>query len=150
MEVQEKNEQLMIINKFNNNLGDLFDVKFKVYDYYNEKRKKVKTFSKPVHKTFIKQIKKNEYDGDFQKGCWITDIVSGSVGILSAIGSASLAVICPPAAICAAVLCGVSGAVSLGSLSAEEIKNVSEYLSNKEFNEQKVIEEILIEEEENQ
>ena len=67
MEVKEKTEQLMIINKSNNNLGDLFDVKFKVYDYFNEKGKKVKSISRPVYKTFIKQIKKKNMMVNFKK-----------------------------------------------------------------------------------
>ena len=39
----------------NKNLGDLFDVKFKVYQYYNEKGEFVKSISKPVNKKFIKK-----------------------------------------------------------------------------------------------
>ena len=47
----------MIINKDNKNknLGDLFDAKFKVYIYYNEKGEIVKSISKPVDKKFIKE-----------------------------------------------------------------------------------------------
>ena len=69
IKVEEKSERLMVINKDNENLGDLFDVKFKVYSYHNEIGKIVKSISKPVSKKYIKQIEKKEYDGKFQKNC---------------------------------------------------------------------------------
>ena len=65
IKTEEKNEKVMIINKSNKNLGDLFDVKYKVYYYYNEKGEKVKTISRPINKIFIKQMQKKEFDGKF-------------------------------------------------------------------------------------
>ena len=147
IKIEEKTEKVMIISKSNENLGDLFDVKFKVYYYYNEKGKKVKTISIPINKTFIKKIEKKEFDGTFQDNCTKTQLISGAVGLAAGICSIGLAFFCPPAALGALAITYLADGVSLGSLGAKGIKNVSEYLSNKEFNEQKVIEELEIEKE---
>ena len=66
IKTEEKNEKVMIINKSNENLGDLFDVKYKVYYYYNEKGEKVKTISRPINKIFIKQIQKKNLMENFK------------------------------------------------------------------------------------
>ena len=147
MRLDEKTQKLMLLNEFNKNLGDLYEVKYKVYHYYNEKGKEVKTITKPVKKTFIKQIKKNEYDGEFQKNCWTTTVISGGITFLAGLGTVALAIFCPPAALGALAIGVISGGVEIGSLAANGIKTASEYLSNKEFNEQTVIDELLIEEE---
>ena len=149
MKTEEKMEKLMIINKYDRSLGDLYDVKFKVFRYYNEKGKEVKVISRPINKTFIKQIKKKEYDGEFQDNCWKTTEISGYVTAIAGVGTMALAFFCPPAALAALAIGYIAEGVQLGSLAVNGVKTASEYLSNKEFNEQKVIEEIKIEEEEN-
>jgi hypothetical protein len=145
IKVEEKSEQLMVLNKDNENLGDLFDVKFKVYNYYNEKGKIVKSISKPVSKKYIRQIEKKECDGKFQKYCAATLVIS----CISCFVTLGLASICPPVTFGAAFFGFTSLGISAGSALALGIKDATEYLSNKEFNEQTVINEILIEEEEN-
>ncbi len=75
--------------------------------------------------------------------------VSGSVGLLSLVSSAALASFCPPAALGAFVVAFASFGIGGGSLIAAGIKDGIEYLSNKEFNEQTVINELLIENENN-
>ena len=60
MKIEEKCERIQEINEKNQNLYDIFDVKFKVYHYYNEKGKNVKTISIAEEKKFIEQIKKND------------------------------------------------------------------------------------------
>ena len=136
----------MIINKSNNNLGDLFDVKFKVYYYYSEKGKKVKTISRPINKIFIKQIEKKEFDGKFQDTGLTIGSASFMVSFTAGICSVGLTFICPIAAIGALGVTYLSGGVAIGSFGALLTKSVSEYLINKEFNEQKVIDELIIEE----
>jgi GTPase SAR1 family protein len=146
MKTEEKTEKLMIINKNDRNLGDLYDVKYKVFRYYNEKGKEVKVISRPIDKKFIKQIKKNEYDGEFQENCWKTTGISSGIGVVACVGTFALAFFCPPAAMAALAIEYIAAGVEVGSLAANGIKTASEYLSNKEFNEQTVIDEIKIEE----
>ena len=64
---EKKNEKVMIINKSNKNLGDLFDVKYKVYYYYNEKGKKVKTISRPIKKNLLNKYKKKNLMENFKR-----------------------------------------------------------------------------------
>ena len=56
--------------------------------------------------------------------------------------------LCPPAAIGALIFFGAHVAVSLGTTAAIIGKDHVEYLSNKEFYEQKIIDEILLEDDE--
>ena len=148
VDINYQTEQFMVLDKNDRNLGHLFEVEFKVYKYMNKKGKIIKTLSKPIKKKEVKQITKKEYDGKFQegglktmKGTYFAGAACYAVGIVSAF-------FCPPLAIGAIVLGSVSGAVSLSSGLACGIKTATEYLSNKEFNEQKIIEEILLEEDE--
>ena len=57
--------------------------------------------------------------------------------------------VCPPAVIGAFALYMGSLGVSIGTYAAIGIHVATEYFTNKEFNEQTVIDELLIEEEEN-
>ena len=149
MTYEIKKEKLMILRKENKNLGDLFDVEFKIYHYYNEKGEIKKTISKPINKKFIKEVVKTEYDGKFQENCKFTQLITCGVTILSYVGYFALCSFCPPAALGAVAVECVAGGVSIGSCAAKIIKDKIEYLSNKEFNEQTVINELLIEDEEN-
>ena len=137
----------MIINKGKQNLGDLFDVKFKVYQYYNEKGEIVKSISKPVDKKPIKQMERKEYTGKFQKNCKPIFMTSFGVNVASLAGVSGFCLFCPPIAFCSLALWFVSGVVS--HISAYEVlKKIRIELNNKEFDEKKVISEILFEEEE--
>ena len=150
IKVEEKSEPLMILNKDNENLGDLFDVKFKVYSYYNEKGKIVKSISKPISKKYIKQLERKEYDGKFQENCGIAYGISVITTLFSLIGIGIGTIgVCPPVAFTGIFGIFTSGVVHIGSLLAGGIKTLTENLSNKEFDEQTVINEILIDEEEN-
>lgn len=144
-----KREKNMILSKENKNIGNLYDVIYKIYHYYNEKGEIKKSISKPISKKFIKQVEKTEYDGMFQKNCVTAVVVSGSVGLLSFACTIPLAFLSPPAALGAFVVGIVSSGIDIGSGIACGIKCGIEYLSNKEFNEQTVIDELLIEDENN-
>ena len=145
---EEKREQVMILNDKNKNIGDLFDVKFKIYSFYNQKGIKIKTISKPVEKKFIKKLEKYEYDGKFQDSCFNIEIKSAVVSITSNIIGVSLVSFCPIASLCFFSLGTIGLTATLGSFAGIIGKYAIEYLSNKEFNEQKVIEELIIEEDE--
>ena len=148
VEIDYQSERLMILNKDNQNIGDLFDVKFKVYKYMNKKGKNIKTITKPIEKKFIKQITKQEYDGEFQKTTGKVSFVSGIIGIASIASGAVLSFFCPPAGIALMAVGYISDAVGVSSIAVGGVKNLSEYLSNKEFNEQRIINEILLEDDE--
>jgi hypothetical protein len=91
-------------------------------------------------------LEKKEYDGKFQKNCkkvfWASDFIS----IASFWGILALETICPPVATALLALELASFGVFAGSAAMGGIKTASEYLSNKEFNEQKVIDELKLEE----
>ena len=138
---------MLLVNKENRNVGDLYDVKYKVYSYYNNKNDVIRVITKPVDKKFIKTLEKTQYDGHFQEKCDKVDFISSSITSASGIGGLVLLSFCPPAA---AALFGIeiiASCVMFGSMAASKIKSLTEYISNKEFNEQKVIEELLLEEE---
>ena len=146
LQIEEKWDKLLIVNKENRNVGDLYDVKYKVYSYYNNKNDVIKVISKPIDKKFIKTLEKTEYDGHFQKNCDKVKFASATIITPSWLGGVALLAFCPPAA---AALFGIeliAGSVMLVSKVASDIKTLTEYISNKEFNEQKVIEELLLEE----
>ena len=149
MTVENKWEKNMILSKENKNIGYLFDIEYKIYHYYNEKGEIKKSISKPINKKFIKKLEKTEYDGKFQKNCWSTFELSCGVSVVSYFALYCLAAFCPPVAFGALAVGLISEGIFLGSFSAIGIKNGIEYLSNKEFNEQTVINELLIEDEEN-
>ena len=142
-------EKNMILNKENENIGNLFDVEYKIYQYYNEKGEIKKTISKPMSKKYIKQVEKKEYDGMFQKKCWAIQKVTLGISIASLVAEKALLSVCPPAALFALGVKYIAGHISLGSAGVSLTKTGIEYLSNKEFNEQTIINELLIEEEEN-
>lgn len=145
---EEKWEQVMILNDSNRNIGDLFDVKFKIYSFYNQKGIKIKTISKPVEKKFIKKLEKFEYDKKFEESWYNICFHSAAVSIGSRIVGTSLIPFCPIVSLTFFSLGTISGTVNLVSLSSLLGKKVIEYLWNKEFNEEKVIEELIIEEDE--
>ena len=148
VDIDYKTEQLMLLDKNDHNLGYLYEVKFKIYKYMNKEGKIIKTIDKPIEKTEIRKITKTEYDGKFQEGGIKTMTGTSIAGLACyAVGAVS-AFFCPPLAIGAFLLGSLSGAVSFSSGVACGIKTATEYLSNKEFNEQKIIEEILLEEDE--
>ena len=149
VELEEKWEKNLIINNNNKAIGDLFDVKYKIYNYYNKNGKIIKTITKPIEKKFIKQLKKKEYDGKFEEKCGKVNIGSGIITAILYLGELSLIPICPYISLYSFFITYFSSlTVFLGTVSAVGIKSGIEYLSNKEFNEQKVIEELIIEEDE--
>ena len=149
MTVEKKWEKNMILSKENENIGKLYDIEYKIYHYYNEKGEIKKTISKPINKKFIKEVVKTEYDGKFQENCQTLETVSDYVTVFSFVGCIALCAFCPPAALGALAIEYIAGGIGLGSAAAKKIKDEIEYLSNKEFNEQTVINELLIEDEEN-
>ena len=145
---EEKREQVMILNDKNRNIGDLFDVKFKIYSFYNQKGVKIKTISKPVEKKFIKKLEKKEYYGKFQESCSNIYQKSSVITFASFILGTSLVSFCPIASLGLLCLENIGATVNIGCFIALLGNKVIEYISNKEFNEQKVIEELIIEEDE--
>ena len=141
LKMEEKLDKVLVLHKDNRDIGDLFEVKFKIYNYLNQKDKIIKIISKPIEKKFIKQIEKQKFDGQFQKNCSIVEYYSASLGFISFFG-ACLSMTIPPLSLGSFAV----GVISFGILdctyAAHGIKDVSEYYSNKEFNEQKVIEEL--------
>ena len=45
--------------------GELIELKWKIYKYYNQKGKLIKELSKPIEKKFIKEITQKEYESKF-------------------------------------------------------------------------------------
>ena len=91
-------------------------------------------------------MEKKEYNGKFQINCLKAFLVTNSISIASIIGSLVLEAICPPVATALLVLELSSYGASIGSATIGGIKTASEYFSNKEFDEQKVIDELKLEE----
>ena len=138
----------MLINKENKNVGDLFNVKYKIYNYLNQKGNIIKTICKPIEKKFIKQISKKEYDGKFQKNCEKIVKTTGIITIALYLGTLALVPICPSFSLLYLFFgtWGTSSSIFIGTAAAYNIRDAIEYYSNKEFNEQKVIKELDIEE----
>ena len=160
MEIEDKEDQLFILDKTNKNKGKLFQCKIKIYKYYNnESNDPIKTIWFPDKTTkpkFIKEIAKNEYDGKFQKNCQIAGkafgfgfVGSWVAGFSCGIGST----FCPPLTV-GFIIFWFTAAGSwfgaFGSALAEGIKDSIEYNANLEFNNQTVVtEEEIIKEIEN-
>ena len=146
VKIEEVFDKVLLLNKNNNNIGDLFEVKYRIYNYYNQKGKMIKKIAKPIEKKFIKQLEKTEYDGKVQNTCnkviWTADVI----GIISFIGTIALEAVCPPVATALLAVELASSVAFVGSEAISKIKSFSEYVSNKEFNEQKVIYELNLEE----
>lgn len=47
-------------------VGELINLKMKVYQYFNQKGDKIKELSKPIEKIFIKEITQKEYESKFK------------------------------------------------------------------------------------
>ena len=160
LEIEDKEDQLFILDKTNKNKGKLFQCKIKIYKYYNnESNDPIKTIWFPDKTTkpkFIKEIAKNEYDGKFQKNCQIAGkafgfgfVGSWVAGFSCGIGST----FCPPLTV-GFIIFWFTAAGSwfgaFGSALAEGIKDSIEYNANLEFNNQTVVtEEEIIKEIEN-
>jgi len=86
LKIDEKWEQRLALKKENKNIGDLFNIKFGIYNYLNQNGKIIKTISISVNKEFIKQLEKKEYNGKFQINCLKAFCISNSISIASIIG----------------------------------------------------------------
>jgi len=71
LKVEEKLDKLFVLHENSKNIGDLFEVKYKIYNYLNQNEKIIKTISIPYEKKFIKQIEKGEFDGQSKSKCFI-------------------------------------------------------------------------------
>ena len=71
LKVEEKLDKLFVLHENSKNIGDLFEVKYKIYNYLNQNEKIIKTISIPYEKKFIKQIEKDEFDGQSKSKCFI-------------------------------------------------------------------------------
>lgn len=160
LEIEDKEDQIFILDKENKNKGKLYQCKIKIYKYYNnESNEPIKTIWFPDKRTkpkFIKEITKKEYNGKFQENCQIAFKASMINYIGSWVGAFSLrigSIFCPPLAIGSLIFwwTGVgSWFGAAGSSVAAGIKNNIEYNTNLEFNNQKVVtEEEIIKEIEN-
>ena len=115
VKIEEVLDKVLLLNKNNNNIGDLFEVKYKVYNYYNQNGEIIKKIAKPIEKKFIKQLVKTEYDGKFQETCDNVTITSGIISIFSVIGGLALLTICPQATNALMVVGFSSGSITEGS-----------------------------------
>lgn len=120
LKIDEKWEQRLVLKKGNKNIGDLFNIKFKIYKYLNQNGEIIKTIAIPVNKEFIKQLEKKEYNGKFQINCLKAFLVTNSISIASIIGSLVLEAICPPVATALLVLELSSYGASIGSATIGE------------------------------
>ena len=92
----------------------------------------------------MKKIEKKEYDGKFQENCKKTKWTTYALGIASMVGSIALEFACHPVAIDLLVLQCASFNAEFGSAALSGAKTVREYMSNREFNEQTVKDELNI------
>ncbi len=143
VKAEEKLDKVLILHKDNKNIADLFEVKIKTYNFFNKDEKIIKTISKPIEKKFIKQIEKKEYDGHFQKKCLKTQLITGGLGFVAMICTFS-SLSFPPLCLGFLITSEIFYSISISSGGAGLAKDATEYFSNKEFNEQKVIEELAI------
>lgn len=156
LEIEGKQGNIFILDKNDKNMGKLYECKFNIYKYFNDKNKIIKRIALPNKEEgfkYIKEIKKTEFDGKFQKNC--AKVIVGSMlfglglyslGLVSAIGS----IFFPPLGYCtvACILGGLEAIpISFGTAAVIGIKDGLEYIKNREFNNQKiVIEEDIINE----
>jgi hypothetical protein len=111
---EEKLDKILVFHKNNRNIGDLFEVKFKIYNYLNQNEQIIKTISKTIEIKFIKQIAKTEFDGQFQKNCSKTESITLSFYCFSFVdGIVSLSI--PPLAFGFFVASYTFGGISLSS-----------------------------------
>ena len=145
IQIEEKWEEIMILHKDNQNVGDLFNVKFKVKNYLSQIGKVIKKISIPIEKQFIKQLDKKENNMKFRNICENIGVISGYIVIPSIVGSLSTAILCPPI-FTAFLITSISSILSfVGSAAIAGIKEGIQYRYNREFNEKTVIDELLIE-----
>ena len=156
LEIEGKQGNIFILDKNDKNMGKLYECKFNIYKYFNDKNKIIKRIALPNKEEgfkYIKEIKKTEFDGKFQENCAKVTVGSMLFGaglcclsVVSVIGS----IFFPPLGFCGlACLLGALEAfpISLGTAAVIGIKEGLEYIKNREFNNQKiVIEEDIIKE----
>lgn len=160
LEIEDKEDQIFILDKENKNKGKLYQCKIKIYKYYNNENnepiKRIWFPDKTKKPKFIKEITKTEYDGKFQRNCQIARKASVISFIGSWVGCFSCgigSIFFPPLAI-GSVIFWCTGVGSwfgaAGSSIAAGIKNNIEENNNSEFNRQNVVtEEEIIKEIEN-
>ena len=135
--LEEKNEEIMILNKDNKKIGNIYDIKFKIYNYYNQDGKIIQKISYPIEKNLIKEGVKNKSNNYIDLGMGIC-IGVGVTSFVSLCSSFICVFFCPPAAFISLGIFITNGFIGTGVLAYDELRN-------KEFDEQKVIEELLIE-----
>ena len=145
VKLDEKWDKILILDKKNENIGDLYDVKYKIFNYLNQKGKIIKSIYKPIDKKFIKKLDKKVYD-EIIKVNKMELHESIDIASASAIGIIFSSIFFPPAL----PLCLVSLAVGVANIrDFKDLESIYENKSknlNKEFNETKVIDELIIEE----
>jgi hypothetical protein len=50
LKTEEKLDNILVFHKNNRNIGDLFEVIFKIYNYVNQNEEIIKTISKTIEK----------------------------------------------------------------------------------------------------
>ena len=65
VKICENWKEMFLLNDKKSEIGELINVKYKTYNYYNLKGDIIKILSKPIQKEFIKQLTKEEYESQF-------------------------------------------------------------------------------------
>ena len=95
VKIEEKWEKLIVKEKNNDNKKFLYDVKFKVYNYYNKKGDLIKQLSIAKDKKKLKEVNEKDFK-DFQEGLGTLGLVGYKLGGCSAV-LAVVSIAFPPA-----------------------------------------------------
>ena len=128
--VENKFEEIIVMKK-DCNSGDLYKVTYKTINYFNQKGELIKSLSKYSDKEFIKKINKVDFNGGFKA---IGSIIVNGIKIIGISG----AIILP------APLLIQEGIANELFKASDDIKDDYRYLTNKDFKEKKIMEELLI------
>ena len=148
VKIEEKWDKVIVKDKNDSEKGTLYDVKFKVYNYYNQKGDVIKILSIPKEQKKIKELERKDFseaENNFMK----TGVVTYHLGIWSAcLALATIAI--PPAFAFFAQGIFVNWAITLGSgLAAVSVRPIQNYC-NKDFLENQIVDELFNEDDDDE
>ena len=121
----------IIVMKEGYNSGDLYKVTYKIINYFNQKGELINSLSKYCKKEFIKKVNKVDFNGGFKA---IGSIIVNGIKIIGISGEIILS----------APLLIQEGLANQIFKAFDDIKDDYRYLTNKDFKEKKIMEELLI------